>query len=157
MVKSDMIAAGEFEKIADLTREAVEIALGFKVAHIGINEIDEKASTESATDFQELFGFETKVGNSSIFAGPAIEITKTPYLGKHGHIAIGTNKIDMAISYLERKGFKVAKETEKRKNDKLIAVYLEKEISGFAIHLLGNNGKIYHFWRNYAPIETRWA
>ena len=136
MVKAEMIAAGEFEKIADLSREAVEIALGFEVLHIGINEINEKTADESASSFKDLFGFETKPGNSSIFAGSAIEIIKTPYLGKHGHIAIGTTKIEMAISYLGRKGFKVLKETEKRKNTRLMAVYLEKEISGFAIHLL---------------------
>ena len=41
MVSKDMIAAGQFDKIAALTREAVTKMLGFELKHIGINEADE--------------------------------------------------------------------------------------------------------------------
>ena len=37
MVKKDLVAAGEFDKIRDLTKEAVQTMLGFELAHIGIN------------------------------------------------------------------------------------------------------------------------
>ena len=77
------------------------------------------------------------MGNSSVFAGTAIEAMKTPYLGTHGHIAIGTNYMDRAIYYLEKQGAKIDMSTAK-KNDKgkIKAVYLQGEIGGFAVHLV---------------------
>ena len=37
MVKGDLVAAGEFDKITELTKEAVMTMLGFELKHIGIN------------------------------------------------------------------------------------------------------------------------
>lgn len=48
MVKKDLVAAGEFDKIRDLTKEAVQTMLGFELAHIGINcENEEQARPDS--------------------------------------------------------------------------------------------------------------
>ena len=58
------------------------------------------------------------------------------YLGEHGHIDMATNDIHRAIAYLKMKGISVLPETIKEKDGKLKLVYLDKEISGFAIHLL---------------------
>ena len=63
-------------------------------------------------------------------------MTKKPLLGEKGHIAIATNNIDRAIAYLKRKSISLLPETAKEKDGKLKAVYLDKEVSGFAIHLL---------------------
>ena len=63
---------------------------------------------------------------------------KTPYLGKNGHIAIGTNYIERAMNYLENVlGVEFDEETAKR-DDKgnLKAIYLKEEIGGFAVHLV---------------------
>ena len=105
MVKKDLISAGEFDKITGLTKEAVETMLGFELRHIGINESSEGDAVALANVFQNAFGFGTKVGNSSVFAGTAIEVMKTPYLGTKGHIAIATNYIERAIYHLEKRGF----------------------------------------------------
>lgn len=35
--KGDLVEAGEFDKITELTREAVMTMLGFELKHIGIN------------------------------------------------------------------------------------------------------------------------
>lgn len=110
----------------------------FSLAHIGINAANETEALQAANLFGLLFGFNVTPGRSSIFAGPDIEIMKTPYLGTHGHIAIGTPDVAAARAELESHGFAFAPETEKHRADgTLAAVYLKDEICGFAVHLVG--------------------
>ena len=97
MVNKDMVKAGDFESIKKLTKKAVEVMLGFEVKHVGINGKDGNEAEELGTVFEKMFGFEKKVGNSSIFAGTGIEIMKSSYLGTNGHIAIQTNYIQRAM------------------------------------------------------------
>ena len=61
---------------------------------------------------------------------------KKPYLGTHGHIAIGTNYIERAIYHMELQGFEFDMDTAKQKDGKLVAVYLKGELGGFAVHLV---------------------
>lgn len=137
MVPDDLIKAGNFEKIASLAKEAVESMLGFKLAHVGINCENEEQAGSVAGDFAKLFNFTLKDGNSSIFANNIIELMKTPYKGTHGHIAIKTNYIDRAVSYLEGKGFRFDPGTAKYDaNKNLKAIYLTNELGGFAVHLV---------------------
>lgn len=136
MVKADLISAGKFDEITAMTREAVTTMLGFELAHLGINEASADTAMKSARSFADLFAFAVKEGNSSIFAGSGIEVTKSPYLGAHGHIAIATNDIHRAIAYLKRQGVGTQPETAKEKNGTLKAVYLDIDVSGFAIHLI---------------------
>ena len=136
MVPKDLVAAGDFEAIKNLTREAVNTMLGFELRHIGINANGEEEADSVAGSFEKLFGFTKKVGGSSVFAGTAIEVMKAPYLGAHGHIAIGTNYIDRAVYHMELQGFEFDPETAKYKNGKLVAIYLKGELGGFAVHLV---------------------
>ncbi len=137
MVSKDMVAAGNFDKITALTKEAVEKMLGFTLMHVGINESDEAAAENTAGAFEKMFGFAKKSGNSSVFAGCGIEVMKAPYLGANGHIAIGTNYIERAVYHLEKRGVSFDKETEKRDaKGNLKAVYLKGEFGGFAVHLV---------------------
>ncbi len=138
MVPGDLIAAGEWDKIEQLTREAVQTMLGFELAHVGVNAENEEEALKAANRFAFLFGMPAKVGNSSIFAGSALEVMKTPYLGKNGHIAIRTNYIDRAVNYMESVlGVKFNEESAKRDaKGALKAIYLEEEIGGFAVHLV---------------------
>ncbi|MBR5582964.1 MAG: bifunctional 4-hydroxy-2-oxoglutarate aldolase/2-dehydro-3-deoxy-phosphogluconate aldolase [Lachnospiraceae bacterium] len=138
MVPGDLINAGEWDKIEQLTREAVQTMLGFELAHVGINAENEEEAEKAAKRFGFIFGMPVKSGNSSVFAGKALEVMKTPYLGKNGHIAIGTNYIERAMNYLENVlGVEFDEETAKR-DDKgnLKAIYLKEEIGGFAVHLV---------------------
>ena len=136
MVSGDLIKAGNFDEIKRLTREAVNTMLGFELKHVGINATSEGEAEDVAGSFEKLFGFTKKVGGSSVFAGSAIEVMKTPYLGAHGHIAIGTNYIERAIYHMELQGFEFDKETAKYKDGKLVAIYLKGELGGFAVHLV---------------------
>lgn len=137
MVKGDLVAAGKFDEIEALTREAVNTMLGFELRHIGINCDSEDEADDVAGKFDKLFGFAKKPGNSSIFAGTAVEAMKTPYLGAKGHIAIGTNYIDRAVNYLEAQGFEFNYDSAKKaESGDLKAIYLKDEIGGFAVHLV---------------------
>ena len=90
-----------------------------------------------AGSFEKLFGFTKKAGNSSVFAGSAIEVMKTPYLGAHGHIAIRTNYIDRAKYHLELQGFEFDELTAKKdEKGNLMAIYLKGQFGGFAVHLV---------------------
>ncbi|MCI8511634.1 MAG: bifunctional 4-hydroxy-2-oxoglutarate aldolase/2-dehydro-3-deoxy-phosphogluconate aldolase [Lachnospiraceae bacterium] len=136
MVKKELVAAGEFDKIRDLTKEAVQTMLGFGLAHIGINCDSEAEAEKTAEAFEGLFGFAKKSGNSSVFAGTAIEAMKSKYLGAKGHIAVSTNSVVRAKNYLEMMGYKFNEESAKFKGDTLTAIYLADEIGGFAVHLV---------------------
>jgi len=136
MVKANLISSGNFAEITRLTQEAISIMLGFEFAHLGINEETEDEALNSANLLSGLFYLPIKEGTSSIFAGSDFEIMKNQYLGKHGHIAIATKDIHRAITYLKMKGISVLPETAKEKSGKLKAIYLDQEVSGFAIHLL---------------------
>ncbi len=136
MVKVELISSGNFDEITRLTKEAVSIMLGFEFVHLGINEENKDKALNSAHLLSHLFYFPIKEGTSSIFADPGFEIIKNEFLGEHGHIAIATEDIHRAITYLKMKGISTLPETAKEKDGKLKAIYIDQEISGFAIHLL---------------------
>jgi 2-dehydro-3-deoxyphosphogluconate aldolase/(4S)-4-hydroxy-2-oxoglutarate aldolase len=136
MVKADLISSGNFAEITRLTKEAISTILGFEFAHLGINEESKDKALNSANLLSRLFYLPVKEGTSSVFAGPGFEVIKNKFLGEHGHIAIATNDIHRAIAYLEKKGISVLPETAKEKDGKLKAIYIDQEVSGFAIHLL---------------------
>ena len=131
MCKSDMIKAGKWEEITAICKEAVKTMLGFSLAHVGINCDNEVEAQRAAKTLCAFFGFDYKPGNSSIFAGSAVECMKTPYLGANGHIAIATNSIDRAVYHLSRQGVEFDASTRKPK-----AIYLKGEVGGFALHLV---------------------
>lgn len=137
MVSADLINEGKFDEITKLCRQALQNVLGFSLAHIGINGANEEAALKAAKLFETMFGFESKEGNSSVFAGEYVELMKSPYLGANGHIAISTNSILRAQACLERSGFTFRKDSAKTDaKGKLKAIYLTDEIAGFAIHLV---------------------
>lgn len=137
MVKDELVKAGSFDKITELTKEAVNMMLGFELRHIGINATDEKQAHDIAGSFESMFGFTKNIGNSSIFLGTGIEVMKEPYLGKKGHIAIQTNHINRAVYHLSNQGYSFNEESRKyNKNNELTAIYFREEIGEFAVHLV---------------------
>lgn len=137
MVKDDLVKAGDFVKITELTKEAVTMMLGFKLSHVGINMDDEKQAEQVADSFDKMFGFEKTVGTSSIFAGSSIELMKKPYIGERGHIAVQTNFIERAVYHLMKQGYTFNEESKRFDNKgNLQAVYFNQELGGFAIQLV---------------------
>ena len=137
MCKNDMIAAEAWDEITAICKEAVKTMLGFELAHVGINCADEAEAEQTAKTLCALFGFEYKAGSSSIFTGKAAECMKKPGRGAHGHIAIATNSVERAVSYLSRQGVEFIEDSRVLDaKGKTRAIYLKQELSGFAIHLL---------------------
>ncbi|MCL2580276.1 MAG: bifunctional 4-hydroxy-2-oxoglutarate aldolase/2-dehydro-3-deoxy-phosphogluconate aldolase [Oscillospiraceae bacterium] len=131
------IAAGNFGKITTLSASAVQTALGFELAHVGINCESPEASMALCQQFDKAFGTGIMEGSASNFASPGLEVLKGKYLGAHGHIAMKTANIERAIAALEKRGFAVDPETVKYKADgSLLAIYLKQSFGGFAVHLL---------------------
>lgn len=110
--------------------------LGFELRHVGVNCKSEDEAIGVADQFDKIFGFTKKVGNSSVFAGTAVEAMKTPYLGTNGHIAVGTTDVEKAFEYLKAQGVAFNMDSAKYKDGKLSAIYLADEIGGFAVHLV---------------------
>ena len=137
MVSSELINAGEFDKITALCKEAQHNLLGFQAVHVGINAENDDNAMKTAINFSSLFGFQNKIGNSSIFSSDKIEIMKSPYLGKHGHIAIATNSVLRAMAFFERQDVEFHPDSLKKDSKgNLTSVYLKDEFGGFAVHLL---------------------
>ena len=135
MVPGDLINAGQWDKIEQLTREAVQTMLGFELAHIGINSESKEEADKSVNRLAFLFGTPVKTGSGGSFAGTIVEVLNTHGRGTHGHIAIRTNYIERAINYM-RTVLGAEFEEPIMKGDKINAIYLKEEIGGFAVHLL---------------------
>lgn len=136
MCPKDLIKNKEWDKITEMTRSAVNKMLGFEIRHIGINTESAEESMAECQKLAALMGMPIKEGNSSNFVGTGVEINKYMGRGKHGHIAIGTNSVKRAKWHLEQRGYKFIEDSAVVKNGKLIAIYLEDEVAGFAIHLV---------------------
>ncbi len=133
---SSAIDNHDFISITENACKAIDILLGFEVAHIGINQDSKESSLNVANRLNKAFNFMIREGNSSNFAGAGIEIMNAPYLGTHGHIAIHTNSIKRASYYIGRRGYELDETTAKVKDGKIVSVYLKDEFGGFAVHLL---------------------
>ncbi len=137
MVAAPLVNEGRFDEVTRLCQEAVKAVMGFEIAHVGINAANEQEALQVAELFSLAFGFEVKPGNSSIFAAADIEVMKTPYLGKLGHIAIKTNSFRRAKARLQSLGFTFNEGSAKSDaKGNPISAYLDKEFGGFAVHLL---------------------
>ena len=137
MVKPELVQNKSFDEIKKLTKEAVQKMLGFELMHIGINTESNDEANGVAEIFEKLFNFKNKNNENSILVGNKIEVMKKQFLGIKGHIAIGTNSINRAISYLESLGCEFYQENRYYdEHGNLTSIYLKEEIGGFAIHLL---------------------
>ena len=137
MVKKDLIEAENWTEITRLAREAVDTMLGLTLAHVGINCADAQESERTAKAICGLFGFPYRAGGASNHAGSAVECTKAPGPGTHGHIAIAANNLDRAIYHLELRGVEFDRSTLKTDaRGRAKAVYVAGEFGGFAIHLV---------------------
>lgn len=130
------IANKNFANISETIKKSIDILLGFEIAHVGINMDNKEESLKLSKELSDVFSLKVKEGNSSNFAGTAFEVMNTQFKGKNGHIAIRTNSIDRATYYLTKRGYTADESSLGVKNGKKVALYLNNEFGGFAIHLL---------------------
>ena len=137
MVKKDLIEGEKWDEITAICKDAVKTMLGLQLAHVGVNCADAQESEQAAKTLCALFGFDYKPGNSSNFAGSAVEFNKAPGRGAHGHIAIAANNVDRAVYHLGLQGVKFDESSRKTDAKGVTkAIYLQDEVCGFAIHLM---------------------
>jgi len=131
------IANENYEKITALCADAKKRILGFEIGHIGINSTGADDAKNICMDFNKAFDFEYMPGTgSSDFASKGIEVKKRSGRGEHGHIAVTTNSLVVAMAELKKRGVELDESSKVIKNGKLIAVFLKNQIGGFAVHLM---------------------
>ena len=137
IVPSALLSAGDFAGITKLCRDAIDKMLGFEMVHVGLNCKDEREAESVADEFAAAFGFEKKVGNSSVFSSTYMEMMKKPFRGTMGHIAIATNSVSRAAYQLKMRGYEIDPESIKYNGECVMNVaYLKHEFGGFAVHLV---------------------
>lgn len=135
MIDSKLIANGEFDKIKELTQNAVKTMLGLKLDHVGINATP-STSEGIANEMAGLLQCDVRATSKSFFAGETVEVMNENGRGTHGHICYTVNSVDRAVRYFEARGYKFVEETKQfDAKSHLKFAYFEGEIGGFAIHL----------------------
>ena len=135
MADAALLAARDFNAIEKNCRRALEISLGFELAHIGINHSTAEEGVSTAAFIARAFGLELRDLGGAAFAGTAVESMKKQGYGKVGHIGFYTNSVERAIAYFEAQGIAVNQDSiQKNKSGELSCVYLADEVAGFALH-----------------------
>ncbi len=137
MATSEQIKNGDFKSISDACKKAVDISLGFELAHVGINCDNETEATDVAECISDIFRLQPRYMNSAVFAGAAVEAVKSNGWGQNGHIGFFTNSIFRALAYFEAKGISINENSFKyNKNGDVSCAYLKDDIGGFAFHVV---------------------
>lgn len=136
LTNAKTLRAGNYEKIKETAKSAIEQMLGFTLAHAGVNQNNEEEALNTAEQFEKAFGWKSNRGNSSVFAGNEIEVLKSNGRGTKGHLAVKTNNVERAVFYLKQRGFETDEDSIRRKNGRVVLAYLKDEFGGFAVHLL---------------------
>lgn len=137
MCKSDMIRAGEWDKITALCREAVDAMLDLRLGHVGLNCADDAEAARTAQLLCSLFHMQSAEQSNSFFVGKReFEVMKGGGRGTSGHIAIKCSNTERAIYHLQQRGITFDESSAKLVNGRRIFIYMNGEIAGFAVHLV---------------------
>lgn len=110
--------------------------LGLQLIHIGINTINDEQSHKVTDQYKELLHLPARETPGSFFVGSMVEVMRGPFLGKCGHIAIGTKNITLAYFFYKGLGYEFNRESiVTDENNQLILIYFKDEIGNFAVHL----------------------
>ena len=127
----------DFAAIRDICRKARRIALGFSLAHVGVNHPNRAEAEKSAQRLCALLGLEPVAHSTCVFAGSAVECNAFEGLGEKGHIGIRTSSMLRACAWLEEQGVPLREEGRKyNAAGELTCVYLQEKIAGFAVHIV---------------------
>lgn len=137
MATSEQIKNRDFAGITASCKRAVDISLGFELAHIGINANGENDAVNTAEKIASFFRITPRYMNSAVFAGTAVEVVKENGWGQKGHIGFFTNSISRAMAYFQSRGITLNEQSIKRdKSGQITCIYLKEEIAGFAFHIV---------------------
>lgn len=134
-IPSSLCSLYEAENLSEFLQSEIDKILDLKLIHIGINSKDEEEACEITGQYGSLLNLPVKNTRDSFFVGTLIEVMKHPFLGKNGHIALGTGNIYLAVSYYRALGYEFNFDTAVYNSAKeLVLIYLKKEYGGFAVH-----------------------
>ena len=137
MATAEQLKNRNFDEIRISCRKAMDISLGFELAHVGINHNNEDEANATAIELGSIFRMPVKIGKSSTFVGDAVECMKTNFYGTKGHIGFKTRSSLRALAWFKKQGYEVIEESIKMKpNCNVLAAYLKNEIGGFAVHIV---------------------
>lgn len=133
----DCLECCDFAAIAEKCRFARRAALGFRLAHIGINHGSREEAEKTAGFLCTVFAFPAVPHSSCVFAGTAVECNDFQGPGEKGHIGFRTFSMLRTLAWLEERGVELREDCRKYDADgNLSCVYLKEEIGGFAIHIV---------------------
>lgn len=109
----------------------------YRIAHIGINTINNKDAEALIELLSKLFCQDIRRRtNNNVLVGNIFEVVIHSQRSLHGHIALQTDDIELAVTDFESKGITFREGTIRRdKSGKICFIYLEQEFGGFAFHL----------------------
>ena len=136
MAKADLIRDGKWDVITANCRKALDISLGFTLAHVGFNHGSSEEAAKTAELLCRMFRLNPDPRSKCTFAGPYFENMNFKFYGEKGHIGIRSNSIRRAVAYLESQGFEFNQDSCQYKNGELTCIYLKDEIAGFAFHII---------------------
>jgi 2-dehydro-3-deoxyphosphogluconate aldolase/(4S)-4-hydroxy-2-oxoglutarate aldolase len=144
LVSKELVEKGDFEGITKLVaqcvswiREARGTPVFSGIEHVGLYPRKGKEGAEIAKWYSEIFGFDVKEGNTSIFTptkGPRIEVMKAPECSQVCHLAIYVNDFERACAILKDKGIELEEPILKPGTK---AVFLKKsDPAGNRVHIV---------------------
>ncbi len=137
MAKSVLIENEDWDKITENCKRAMDISLGFELAHVGLNCSNESDAKATITRISEIFRFPKRIEGSKMSAGTCIEAMNTNGRGSYGHIGIYCNSCERAKAYFDHHEIKVDQDSFiYNKSGRIESFYLEESIAGFAYHVL---------------------
>ncbi len=146
LIVKELVAAGDFDaiktKVANClwwVKQARGESVFIGIEHPGIFPTETGGGEDVAKWYADTFGFDMKVGNSSVFVSGQgkgrLEVMKEPSEEK-AHICVLVHDMDEAIAQLEAKGLEMEDVSEK---PTLKACYLKStDPGGYRVHLLWN-------------------
>lgn len=132
---SSDIASEDWKEITASAADSVKKLLGFEVVHVGINTESKAEGKKISYALSGIFGFPVREGELSNFVGTGFEVNNFNGLGTKGHVAVDTNSIPRAEYHLGRIGVKFREDSRVIVGNRTVALYLQEEFGGFAIHI----------------------
>jgi len=137
MAPKERILSRDFDAITLACKQAVDLSLGFSLAHVGINCSNHSEAEGCAETLSDIFRMAPQYLNNAVFAGTAVEAIKSGGFGTHGHIGFYTHSISRAMEWFEAIGIPVEKDSfQYNSNGEITCVYLKNQVGGFALHVV---------------------
>ncbi len=136
MVRGDLIRDGAFDKIEELTREAVLNMLQIGLKHIGIN-VPASEAKQTAEAYAGIFQGKVRQTSKGYFGSELAEIMADGTIGEKGHIGVGVSSVERALLYFRSLGYEFDEDSityDERGYARF--AYFKEPVGGFKVHLV---------------------